>query len=80
MKRLLPALLLILALAGTARADEWDTFYAPVYEGYDTYVLVMNYSDHEVDPEFEVMLDGRVYDHYLSLRTRPRSALARRIE
>lgn len=80
MKKLLPALLLILALAGTAGADEWDIFYAPVYKGYDTYVLVLNPSPHDVDPEFEVMLDGRVYDHYLSLWTRPRSALARRIE
>ncbi len=81
MKKILP-LLLLLALASIARADDndWNTFYAPVYEDYKTYVLVMNYSDEVVEPEFEVMLDGRLYPHYQSLWTPPRTARAKRFE
>jgi len=80
MKKVLPALLLILALAGPVRADEWDTFYATVCEGYKTWVLVMNYSDHQVEPEFEVMLDGQLYPPYQTLWTPARTAKARQFE
>ena len=72
--------MLILALAGPARADEWDTFYVPLYPGYKTYILVMNYSGRDVEPEFEVMLDGNLYPPYQTLWTPPRTAKVRQFE
>lgn len=65
-------LLLVLFAPSTGKTEEgWDAFYALIWEGYHTYVVVLNTSDDFVNPMFKVKMDGKEYKHYRDLWTEP---------